>query len=305
MATFKGLPESDRVLCEFNSAGVRKGSCTLPKEIVYVNNCATAGTSSKPVNFLSSKRQGAVEQIDGQYYTCENDVTVPTRVFQYVAGSLREVNAEPNQAWADLLATIPSISDCAVYPGYSTGVKRSHEKRAIVASMNVEGAKQTVAFSTMKLACLTVCSLNGVEILASGRCHNANQPFGNSMKSDGTTFNPTCLRELMVSCSPLTSPYKQNLCGKGRVCSDTERRDFYNNNCASIYRDFADKPTNIQPLLQKCIPWLSTANGKDCTDQLTLLVGESYAYTGRGSNDKNAWAEMQAFLITVEGSPPQ
>jgi len=302
IASFKLLLSSAKALCEFNSAGVRKGSCTLPKEIVYVNNCATAGTSSKPVNFLSAKRQGAVEQIDGQYYTFENDVTVPTRVFQYAAGSLREVTSEPNQAWADLLATIPSISDCAVYPGYIAGIKRSHEKR-IIGSMS--GANPRVPFSSMKLVCLKAsdCGSNGYAIYSRGECHSTNHHFGNSMNSDGTSFKANCINELVSSCAPPNSEYRLRLCGKdgvGDACTDNLRSSLYDN-CQRIYNNFANSVSDIQlrNLITKCSPWRpNEASGHACN------IASAYA-DGRRNLLKDAWSVMQSFLITNEGSPGQ
>jgi len=302
ITAYKALPDADKALCEFNAAGVRLdaagvrlGNCTLPKEIIYVQNCTASGLKYS----AASKRQGAVQQIDGQYYTCENDATIPKRVFQYVAGSLREVNSEPNQAWADLLATIPSISNCGAY--ITTGVKRSHEKRAVLAIM--AGAIPKVNIVSTRIVCTTVCSLNSLAILTSGSCHNE-EHFGNSLNSDQTGFKPACLRELIMSCVPPDSPLKQNICGKDGLdnCNEQKRDKLYKT-CQRIYDNFADRDITVKDVLTKCSPW-NIPKGK-ASAELCNSASAHYFKNFRYGRilDQDIAGEMQTFLISEEGSP--
>ena len=310
MNAFKSSPQSG---CAFNSLGVRSGSCSLPNEVIYISNCATAGSASKPVRFLSvQRRSNNPPQENGQFYTCDNDPTAPKRMFQYVGSlnTLREIISENSAAWNDLLANAPSIADCSGYTGYS---KRSYQKRLLLSTMNQVTTR--VDFSSMRLACLTTCSLDGLELMKGTDCHTSTSHFSNMITADKTTLKSDCVRELMFTCSPSFSP-ELSLCGNLGQCTRLQR-DLYKSQgrfdqlplCRSTYDTLANTVTSsstlsYQGVLKFCRPWSTSKDIQKCNQNAIYSLGDNFNYGTRTSNEfKNRLAELQTFLVSQETCP--
>ena len=214
--------------------------------------------------------------MDGQYYGCNNEQVKPKRVFQYILAdhSLRQVFKPNNesatvQLWKELVSKLPDVDDCNLYQGYVPPTNK--KKRAIIPMVSGDG--MPVASTDLGLICSQTCSPDGARLLSSNNCHTIDQLFKNNRMIDNVNeVHPSCIQELLISCSSLLEfkycpgiPYTY-------PCP-LDIYNAYKTKCLALY-DQVFLGSTLNGLYKGCSFWKYTANAIKCNNQRVLLSAE-------------------------------
>ena len=231
---------ADNPNCAYNdTTGNRLGPCALSEEIQYIQSCGTQINLSKRddhyIRFIGKRQCSIAPQVDGQYYTCGNDIATPKRVWIYTLkdNSLRYVPQpqEITTEWLKLIATTPQIPDCSCYSGFSFKRGLMNRKRII---NTVQNKAVAPSITNVVNGCGQTKSVtNALSLLKAVQCDSIFS-YGLAVKSD-KTINGVCFDKYTLECSRTLPCTLQGIAKSKAECEAIFQRVVLSSSYGNLY----------------------------------------------------------------------